>query len=410
MEVKKVNSNWSRGRSPTGASQSIAVARVTPASVALPEVPHKVAIETLLAKPPSPWRRKGKRAAAAPAKPVEACSRYQGRLVARVSFHPVVAAFHLAFNDHRPLVLSPDMIWLLVAQGFANHVNANAEELRSKCVKHSGKVTIEVRRDDFVKGAPENPWPEVFGAFSGRIREHIGAVMHTLLLPNFSTTGAAEKASAEIVLLDAMQSFFDCTLISLCGIPQIVIEGTPNDWEVLAERTRGLGQFGLGWWTESLAPILEEFVAASRGRKNPRFWQSIYKRDGGSGGPYTTGWITAFFPYLQDMTTGLPSHKNPWLAKRGKQLQGLLYPPVEIDPHRIGHGPTIEAFPSGLARAPFIWNFHNVLFEMEFLGGFVGIRQEADTLRLVPEIGWAVREHAVAWDSPSPESWAAPKG
>jgi hypothetical protein len=29
---------------------------------------------------------------------------------------------------------------------------------------------------------------------------------------------------------------------------------------------------------------------------------------------------------------------------------------------------------------------------MEFLGGFVGVRQDADTLRLTPEVGWAIRE------------------
>jgi hypothetical protein len=283
-----------------------------------------------------------------------------------------------------------------VAQGFANHLNANAEELRSKFVKHSGKLTIAVRRDDFVKGSPENPWPEVFGEFSRHIREHVGATTHDLLLPNFSTTGAVDKAASEVVLLDAMQSFFSYEFHTACGIPQIVLEGTPEDWSTLAERTRGIGKFGLEWWAEALAPILDEFVAASRGRVNARFWQSIYKLDGGSGGPYTTGWITAFFPYLKDWQSGRASHKNPWLAGGGKELQELLYPPRKRDPHRFGHGPTTEAFPSGLARAPFLWNYLGRSFEMEFLGGFVGVRQEAESLRLRPEIGWAVREQDAA--------------
>jgi hypothetical protein len=29
---------------------------------------------------------------------------------------------------------------------------------------------------------------------------------------------------------------------------------------------------------------------------------------------------------------------------------------------------------------------------MEFLGGFVGVSQDKDTLTVKPEIGWAVRE------------------
>jgi hypothetical protein len=194
-----------------------------------------------------------------------------------------------------------------------------------------------------------------------------------------------------------MQSFFSYEFHTRCGIPQIVLEGASEDWASLAERTRGLGKCGLEWWTEPLAPILDEFVAASRGLANVRFWQSIYKLDGGSGGPYTTGWITAFFPYFKDWQSGRATERNRWLAQGGKQMQDLLYPPAKSDPHRFGHGPTTEAFPSGLARAPFLWKILDYFcYEMEFMGGFVGVRQETDTLRLRPEIGWAVREEAPA--------------
>jgi hypothetical protein len=366
----------------------IEVAEVAPATAALPEVQYKAAVEALLAKPPSRWQE------AQPGQvglPVEACSRYHGRLVAEVYFHPVVAALAQAFDDHRPVVLSPDAIWLLIAQGFANHVNANAEELRPRLVSHQGKLTIAVRRDDFVKGSPENPWPEAFAEFSARIRGHVGPATHDLLLPTFSTTGAAERAAAEVVLLDAMKSFFAFEMHSGCGIPQVVLEGTAGDWAAVAERARGLERFGLGWWTEALAPILDRFASAARGgRPDARFWQSIYKLDGGSGGPYVNGWFNAFFPYLKHWETGCASWKNPWLAKGGAGLQRLLYPPARRDPGSFGgEGPTTEHFPAGLARAPFLWRFPGQEFEMEFLGGFVGVRQEADTLRLRPEIGWA---------------------
>ncbi len=94
---------------PAGSVTTIDVAKVTPASAALPEVPLKVAVEALLTKPPSRWPRRAEQTSARPTNSVEACSRYHGQLVADVSFHPVVAAVHLAFNDHRPLALSPDI-------------------------------------------------------------------------------------------------------------------------------------------------------------------------------------------------------------------------------------------------------------------------------------------------------------
>jgi hypothetical protein len=385
----------------------IDLGKVAPARSALKVVPYKAAVESLLTKPPSLFPGQLHHPTGQPSKPVEACSRYHGQLVAGVHFHPVVAAIHLAFNDHRPLVLSPDMLWLLVAQGFANHVNANAEELRPRLVKHSGKVVLDVRRDDFIKGSPENPWPDVFDEFTGRIREHIGEATHDLLLPAFSTTGVAERAAAQVVLLDAMQSYFSYEFHTLCGIPRIVLEGAADDWVMLAERARGLGRFGLEWWTGTLTPILDEFVAAARGQVNARFWQSIYKLDGGSGGPYTTGWITAFFPYLKDWRTGLATNKNPWLVRGGQELQELLFPPEKADPYRFGHGPTTEAFPSGLTKAPFLWNYLGQSFDMEFLGGFVGIRQDAETLCLRPEIGWALRDLALIRSLEGAEAAAA---
>jgi hypothetical protein len=359
-------------------STVIDVAPVTPATTPLAEVAYKAAVEALLTKPPSRWAPE--RAVVQPSRPVEACSRYHGKLVANVTYHPVVAAAHLAFCDHMPLVLSPDMIWLLVAQGFANHVNANAEELRPRLVSHAGKVTIRVRRDDFIKGSPENPWPEAFDEFTGQIRGHLGEATHDLLLPTFSTTGAVERAAAQVVLLDAVQSFFEYEFYSLCGIPQVVLEGTAADWGELAGRTERLGQFGLEWWTEALAPVLSEFVAAASGaRPNQQFWQSIYKLKSESGGPYVTGWITAFFPYLKDRESGRACARNPWLNKEHT---------------RCGGGLTNEYLPGGLARAPFLWSHRGLRYEMEFLGGFVGVKQEAETLRLRPEIGWAVRENA----------------
>src|SRR5579871_2802283 len=126
---------------------------------------------------------------------LEACSRYHGGLVAEVFAHPVIVSLHRAFTQHRPLCLSPDMIWLLICQGVAHHVNVHAEDLRSRLVQHPGKVRIEVRRDDFIKGSPENPWGEGIDAFSRQVREHVGPT-HDLFVPRFSTTNATERIAA----------------------------------------------------------------------------------------------------------------------------------------------------------------------------------------------------------------------
>lgn len=336
------------------------VSDVQPATEPLEEMPCRQAVSKFLRSP------------------VEACSSYRGELVAGVRFHPLIATLHAAFTDHRPVVLSPDVIWLTITQGFAQHINANAERLRSMLVQHDGKLQLKVERHDFVKGSPENPWQEVFQEFSAKIQEHLGAT-HGLIVSDFSTTGPVERAASEITLMDSMQAFFGYEVCTLCGIPNITLEGTVQDWRRIAERVQEFRRFELDWWVRFLEPILEQFVAAAGGNVDQGFWDSIYKWHGpkGSGSPHVTGWIKDFFPYLSSFS--LTPESNLILERN----QRLGAPDV---------GPGRDAFPALPARAPFLWKYLAAQYEMEFIGGLCGIRQEPKTLRLRPEIGWAVRE------------------
>jgi Domain of unknown function (DUF4419) len=58
--------------------------------------------------------------------------------------HPLLSAVGRAFAEHRPLVLSPDAVWLTVMQGVAQHVRLHAEQLRPRLVGHAGRKRITV--------------------------------------------------------------------------------------------------------------------------------------------------------------------------------------------------------------------------------------------------------------------------
>jgi hypothetical protein len=350
--------------------QTFVVNKVTPATEPLPEIGYHQAVAEFLGGP------------------VESCSRYHGKLVASVRSHPLIAALHAAFCTHRPLRLSPDIIWLTVCQGLANHVNADPEKFRHRLVKHEGKKTLTVRRDDFVKGSPENPWPEAFSEFSAQIREHIGNDTHQLIVADFSTTGPVERAAMEVALMDTMQGFFSYELHTCCGIPAITLDGTADDWRQLALRVSELRRFDLRWWIEPLEEVCAAFVGAALGKIKRKFWDSIYKYHGprGSGSPHVSGWVIRFFPYLCNRAARYarssgpgrptaPLMRNPWLSSRSSR-----------------HGPGREEFPCLPAKAPFLWKYLGTDHEMEFVGGLLGVAQDPDTLCLRPEIGWAVRE------------------
>ena len=329
---------------------------------------------------------------------VEACSEYHGKVVA-ARYHPFVAAVNAAFCDHRPLVLSPDMFWLLIGHGLARHVNFNSEDLRRRFVKHDGKEKVVVRRDDFVKMSPENPWNEVFGEFSAQIKKHIGEENHSNIVVSFSTTGAIERAANEIVLMETLKSYFEYEFHSLCGIPEVTLEGTAEDWNELRKRSEVLGStYDLGWWMNRIAPTLERIARNAAGADDPELWNNIYKIDNGSGGPYINGWIVDFFPYLQ--TTGFIHKEHNELVDDWEEV---FANPDQFREEKIdernwlfsegsGHGITTESLPGSLCRAPFVWQYLDRHYEMEFVAGFIGFTQNTENLAVRPKIGWGVRE------------------
>ena len=343
----------------TTVTRTFPVSDVPPATEPLPEIAYHRAVAGFLVT-----------------KKLEACSQYHGQLVSYVRSHPLIATLHTGFADHRAVCLSPDIIWLTILQGLAWHVNAHAGDLRRHFVRHEGNVKIRVRRDDFIKGSPENPWPEVFSKFSAVIRKHIGAA-HSVIVADFSTTGAVERAASEVALLDAMQAYFHYEVVTRCGLPAIELEGTVDDWREIARRAQVFRGWGLDWWIDELEPILDQFVTAADGSVDRPFWESIYKWQGpaGSGAQYVTGWVLNLFPYLNNPATesAPPVYRNPWLGAAD-----------------IHEGPGRDAFPCLPSKAPFIWDYHDIKFNMSFIGGLIGMRQDAETLSLRPEIGWAV--------------------
>lgn len=308
---------------------------------------------------------------------VEACGASADTL-APFRSHGFVSAVHIAFDRHYPLVLTPDAVWLCIAQGFAAHVRLHAETLRKRLVSHEGRATLEIRRDDFVKGSPTNPWPEVLGAFSDAIAAY-GDGARRLVVSSFSTTGPAERAASEIVLMDTLRRYFDYHVGTLCGIPEIALAGTPEDWRSIRQRVEQLAPYDLAWWVDALRPVLDQVVASAEGRADPAFWTSFFKRRDSSGGPFVTGWINVLFPYL--------------LHHRDRQIIRNEYVwRWPGDSERGAFGATGPEILSGLSCAPFTWRIGGTAYPMQLVGGFAGIAQDPETLAVRPVIGWAVRD------------------
>lgn len=352
---------------------TFAVSQVERAGNPLPEVDAREAVEALGGGPVEAWWHPAWPLARAWTETYDAEMQPIG-----LPFHPFVAAVHAAFDQHRPLELSPDAVWLCIAQGIATHVKVNAEALRGRIVDHSGRETIAVRRDDFRKGSPDNDWPGVLAELSEEVGRRTGDLRERVVA-DFSTTDATSRAVSELALLSLASPYFVYQVHSLCGIPSITLTGTVEDWRAVRARAAALAHLDADEWLGALLPMLDEFAQAADGRPDVELWRSFYKLKSASGGPYVTGWINTLLPYLVDHR-GAPV-RNPATASWRDGISSSF-----------GGGPSIEQLPSGLSRVPFLWKYFFEEYRMELLGGFAGVGQDPATLTVRPELGWAVRD------------------
>lgn len=290
-------------------------------------------------------------------------------------------AIHSAYANHYPLILSPDDIWTAICIAFSTHVSLHAEELREHFVAHEGKLLLN-SDNAYTKGSPDNDWTLTFDDFSKQIRDHIGD-NHKLLVSNFSTTGVMEKAVSELTLMNTVRHYFDYRCTTCCGIPSITLLGTTEDWTSIKDRVEKLSKFNLEWWTVGLSRVMDQFILASQGNADVKFWDNILKISGGSGGPFISGWINVFFPYLRGDRINKFSFGNDLSYRTGSTTSNIGV--------SFGHN-TTDSFPSGLCNTPFVWNYYGQLFDYEFVSGFVGVYQDPETLALRPSLGFTVRE------------------
>lgn len=286
-------------------------------------------------------------------------------------YHSFFDGVYRAYADHRPLVISPDMIWLLIAQGFSQHINHHAEKYRKLFVTHSGVVTLMVRNDAIRLDDPNSPWEQVFPEFTRQIASYTGPGLVHTLTADFSTTTPTTRLTSQITIMDAMKSYFEYVVLRVgCGIPRVTLEGTPADWEAVYKKANSLKKYDLDWWLKELDPVLNQFIAASKGQVNKDFWRNLFKVHK-AGKPYQSdkidGWFVKFFPYTKD-------------GKRNdlQTLTGSSNLPDEIVKVPLRY--VVQHTDGTTTQTP-----------LELWAGFMGLQQNAQGFTLKPEIGWMIK-------------------
>lgn len=310
-------------------------------------------------------------------------------MLERDGVHPLLSAVARAFAEHRPLVLSPDAVWLTIANGVAQHVRLHAEELRPRLVRHTGKkrltVTVEAMPNDAAS------WANTTESFAKLLAREIDDA--DLFECDFSTSTDVERTAGRVVLLDVYSPYFSLWLTSICGIPSITLTGTVEDWRRIRVRVDAIAGFGLQTWCRSLAPIADQFVRAAAGHPELAFWQRIYKPIDAYGGDVITGWVARFYPYLNGATVDVPN----------RLLELPIGEPRDVpaDPGGFYNGPGIvsTAVPATLSHV--VVNVNDRICgdnrAVALHAGLVGVAQDPDGA-LRPVAGWYVAPAALELD------------
>ena len=283
-----------------------------------------------------------------------------------------------AYAEHRPLVLSPDMVWLLISQGFARYVNAHSEKLRDQIVNHTGKMDLVVETEkELIHEDPD--WEKLIAGFAAQIDEYTKGDIAKTMTADFTTTGVTERITSQVTLMETVKTYFDYIIHYIgCGIPSITLKGTPEDWQKVLEKTKQLEKYGMNDWIRSLKPILTEFVNASQGNPNQAFWQGMVKKEDPDelvgnkvcdlrNPTILDGWMLKLFPDENGKTLDQVPHTHEMPSER--VYVDFRYQIIDIDNGNV------------LVDTP-----------MELVAGYIGTEVDTLTHALTPKMGWMVRQ------------------
>ena len=323
--------------------------------------------------------------------------------------HPVILGYLRAYQNHYPVTISPDIAWLLICQGFANHVNNSPEKIRSQIVNFEGKKMLTVERDvSGIKNLADFQWETVFPEFAEQIAGFTGKTLIDNLSADFTTTTPTMRMATQITIMESMKEFFNYKVSFVgCGIPEVTVEGSVGDWKKILKRLDYLSQYDLKWWTSELKPVIQKIIDTKEGKLDKQFWMNMVKyHQLGAYGSYNgiDGWLLKFYPYLQGgappvaekkVTAGnvpmdvmlvnvdAPSYKTRTLYLRRSEFKEILF---------------VNTLPKELANVPFVLELKDASgavkesFNMEFWAGFMGVKQDKQSFNVKPEIGWAINQ------------------
>ena len=290
----------------------------------------------------------------------------------------LISGLILAYKNHYPITISPDMIWILILQGYSKFMEKYSELVRERYVNFSDKKELCVNRIGiFPEEATKDIWREIIQEYIEKIENYVGKEVISNLQSNFSTTNSVTLTTSQVSIMSAMKQYFVYkVLMGGCGISSITLEGSTEDWMKIKSKLEFLSTKAMNWWTKHLIPIIDNIIKTKiYYEKNKKinedlieFWKNMIKVKG-KGDLYEphmiNGWIIKFIPDYSDV--------KPKLFEEIKETNvpaEIISCPLELTVLNLD-GTKSE-------------------YKCNLASGFYGMVQDKGTFNVKPVIGYAL--------------------
>jgi len=215
-------------------------------------------------------------------------------------------------------------------------VNANSEKFRNTFVDFQGQKELVVICGGNLMTAPVG---ELAKQLTKEIQKNlVDEKVREWILPAFSTTTNTDEVVCSVVMMATLQKYFKYTIMTMCGLPQVTLLGTTEDYELLKKKVDKLPEYDLGdgmlkEWHALLSPICEELIKSAQGKPELDFWNRICDHHRGSGKDHLSGWLTAFCSFDDEgkwQGTIHSKFKTPFI-RTSSVPSGLVSVPVLFD-------------------------------------------------------------------------------
>ena len=240
----------------------------------------------------------------------------------------LVSMFVTAYCNHHKMKIRPDDFWQTIIIQFSFYINANAELLRDKFVNFPDKKTLVVVMTGTLHTVNYAEFVEKM--VNEQIIDNIkDPEFVDWILPDFTTTTKNDRIAASVTIMATLQEFFTYVCSLRCGIPEVTLEGTLEDWIKLRKKIDNLKNYDINGymikWHSLLARILDKFIDCMKGNVDLSFWDSICKIvPPQSSATYLNGWVASFCVF---------TNKGEW---QGNIINEHAWPHVDFDNLPLG--------------------------------------------------------------------------